>query len=409
MIELSFEDKFFQDIKNGKKTTIGKIDADLSGIKKGDTVIFFKDVGNKNDSSERISVKVKDIHKFNDVLSMLKKMKLKSILPRSKSYKDGEKVFEENYGERLKNAKFIAFTFDILDNIQIIPKVPKGTVLRVSVNSNSKEPIINFQPENEAELHMQERHKRLDKNSHMQQRHNRLDKHFMENNENSGPRIKKKKNAKSNGPQIKSKNNIANENDDNNENNSDLFGPRIKNKKDDKDSGPRIKNKKDDKDSGPRIKNKKNDNDSGPRIKNKKNDNDSGPRIKNKKDNDGNNGNHQSREFEMTIREPWFSLIENGQKQVEGRLYRGIVEEFRVNDTIRFINKWNGKEKSVIVKITKLTKYTNFGDLLFNEKLHRVLPGLPNIKCGILVYNKIYANFNEIKEFGTLAIELEVV
>jgi len=54
MIELSFEDKFFQDIKNGKKTTIGKIDADLSGIKKGDTVIFFKDVGNKNDSSERI-------------------------------------------------------------------------------------------------------------------------------------------------------------------------------------------------------------------------------------------------------------------------------------------------------------------------------------------------------------------
>ena len=383
MIELSFEDKFFQDIKNGKKTTIGKIDADLSGIKKGDTVIFFKDVGNKNDSSERISVKVKDIHKFNDVLSMLKKMKLKSILPRSKSYKDGEKVFEENYGERLKNAKFIAFTFDILDNIQIIPKVPKGTVLRVSVNSNSKEPIINFQPENEAELHMQERHKRLDKNSHMQQRHNRLDKHFMENNENSGPRIKKKKNAKSNGPQIKSKNNIANENDDNNENNSDLFGPRIKNKKDDKDSGPRIKNKK--------------------------NDNDSGPRIKNKKDNDGNNGNHQSREFEMTIREPWFSLIENGQKQVEGRLYRGIVEEFRVNDTIRFINKWNGKEKSVIVKITKLTKYTNFGDLLFNEKLHRVLPGLPNIKCGILVYNKIYANFNEIKEFGTLAIELEVV
>ena len=41
MIELAFEDAHFQDIKNGKKTTIGKIDADLQGIKKGETVVFF--------------------------------------------------------------------------------------------------------------------------------------------------------------------------------------------------------------------------------------------------------------------------------------------------------------------------------------------------------------------------------
>ena len=58
-----------------------------------------------------------------------------------------------------------------------------------------------------------------------------------------------------------------------------------------------------------------------------------------------------------------------------------------------------------------MTKYSNFGELLFNEKLYKVLPGLPNIKCGILVYNKLYKNstFDEIKKFGTLAIELAVV
>jgi ASC-1-like (ASCH) protein len=80
-----------------------------------------------------------------------------------------------------------------------------------------------------------------------------------------------------------------------------------------------------------------------------------------------------------------------------------------VNDTIRFINKWNGKEKSVTAKITKLTKYPNFGDLLFHEELYKVLPGLPNIKCGIAVYDKIYKDFNEIKEHGTLAIQLKVL
>ena len=363
MIELTFEDAHFQDIKSGKKTTIGKIDADLQGIKKGDTVIFFKDVS-KN-SSEKISVKVKDIKKFSDVPTMLKEMKLKTILPHSRTYKDGEKVFEETYGNRLKGAKFTAFTFDILGNTI---KVPKGTVLRVTANSNTNEPIINFQPENNAELHMQERHERFNRNM-------------------PGPRIKKKKNVENSGPRIKKKKNGENsgsendENDENNDDDSNVFGPRIKNKKNGEISGPRIKNKKNGEVSGPRIKNKKN----------------------------GNNSNRPSREFEITISEPWFSLIENGQKTVEGRLFKGIFTEFRVNDTIRFINRWNGKEKSVTVKITKLTRYPNFGDLLFNEKLYKVLPGLPNIKCGIVLYDRIYKDFNEIKEHGTLAIQLKVI
>ena len=361
MIELEFEDKIYQDIKNGKKITIGDIDIELSKIKKGNTVIF-KNIG--TNTSEKISVKVKDIHRFNDVSAMLKEMKLKTILPRSKSYKDGEKFFEEKYGNKLKDAKFIAFTFDILDNKLT---VPPGYVIRASINSNGKGPIINFQPENEAELHMQERHKRFNKNApsakinnedeaelHMQERHERFNK---------------------NAPSAR----INNEDED-------VFGPRIKNKKNNELAGPRIKNKKNDKFSGPRIKNKKNDEFSG-----------------------SNNSNRPARQFELTIHDPWFSLIENGQKKVEARLFKGIFTQFRVNDTIRFINKWNGIEKSVLVKITKLTKYPNFGDLLFSEQLYKVLPGIPNIKCGITVYDKIYKDFSEIKEYGTLAIELELM
>ena len=272
--------------------------------------------------------------------------------------------------------------------------------MRVSINSKSKVPIINFQPEEEAELHMQERHERLNKNA-------------------PGPRIKNKKNGKNsdsendevelnmkesherfyrNAPGPRTKNKKNNDENDENDENDDVFGPRIKNKKNDDISGPRIKNKKNDSVSGPRIKNKKN------------NDNNDLINYNNFKNiNLPNNTNHPPREFEITINEPWFSLIENGQKQVEGRLFKGIFTEFKVNDTIRFINRWNGKEKSVTVKITKLSKYPNFGDLLFHEKLHRVLPGLPNIKCGILVYNKIYSSFNEIKQHGTIAIEVKVI
>jgi len=389
MIELEFEDAHFQDIKNGKKTVIGKIDADLQGIKKGDTVIFFKDVG-KN-SSEKIIVKVKDIKKFKDIPTMLKEMKLKSILPRSKSYKDGEKVFEETYGNRLKDAKFTAFTFDILENSI---KVPKGTVLRVSINSNSKKPVINFQPENEAQLHMQERHERLNRNAPGPRIKNK------KNGEPNGPRVKTKKNGEPNGPSVKNKKNnmpneveVENEEEDENE---------IENEEENANEGPRVKNKKNgDSNEGPHVKRKKNgDSNEGPRVKRKKNgDSNEGPRVKNKK-----NGNRPPRKFEVTIREPWLSLIENGQKQVEARLFKGIFTEFKVNDTIRFINNHNGKEKSVTVKITKLTKYPNFRELLFHEKFYRVLPGYPDVKCGNVLYERIYKN--EIKEFGALAIEV---
>jgi ASC-1-like (ASCH) protein len=296
-------------------------------------------------------VKVKDIKKFTDIPTMLKEMKLKSILPRSKSYKDGEKVFEETYGNRLKDAKFTAFTFDIVENSE-----PNGPRVKNKKNGESNVPQV----------------------------------------KPNGPNVKKKKNSGPNKEENEVENEEENEEEQEEENSNN--GPNVKRKKNGDNSS-----------NGPRVKNKKNgDSNEGPRVKNKKNgDNSSnGPRVKSKK-----NGDRPPQEFELTTSEPWLSLIENGQKSVEGRLFKGIVEEFRVNDTIRFFNKMNGKEKSVKVKITKLTKYSNFGELLFNEKLYKVLPGLPNIKCGILVFNKIYNNssFNEIKQFGTLAIELQVL
>ena len=67
------------------------------------------------------------------------------------------------------------------------------------------------------------------------------------------------------------------------------------------------------------------------------------------------------------------------------------------------------QKADVIIRKYLKSKYPNFGDLLFNEKLYKVLPGLPNIKCGIVLYDRIYKDFNEIKEHGTLAIQLKVI
>jgi ASC-1-like (ASCH) protein len=452
MIELGFEDTHFQDIKNGKKTVIGKIDAELKGIKKGD-IVKLKYLGNNSNLNELIIAQIKDIKKFSDVLTMLKEMKLKTILPRSRTYKNGEKVFEETYGNKLKDAKFTAFTFDI-------QSISGPRIKNKKNEENSGPSIKNKKNDNDNDNDNDNGNDNDSSNNNGNDNGNYNDNNNNNNNKNkSGPRIKDKKNGDISGPQIKDKKNgdisgprikdkkngdvsgprikdkkngyvsgprikdKKNENydleiDEIDEINSDVFGPRIKDKKNGKVSGPRIKDKKNGNVSGPRIKDKKNgenfelynlnelENISGPRIKNKKNSNDELNSLNNL-ENININSNHPPREFELNIYEPWFSLIANGQKQVEGRLFQGIFKEFKVNDTIRFINKMNGKEKSLTVKIIKLTKYPNFGDLLFHEKLHRVLPGLPSIKCGIILYDKIYKlKFNEIKECGTLAIEI---
>lgn len=110
--------------------------------------------------------------------------------------------------------------------------------------------------------------------------------------------------------------------------------------------------------------------------------------------------------FELFVREPWITLIKSGLKEVEGRLYIGPVTEYRVGDKLILTNKVRNMIQTVPVKITKLTKYPNFGSLLFNEKRWRVLPGFPNIKTGIELYNSIYSR-KDVEKFGALAITVQ--
>ena len=281
MLELGLQEKHFEDVKNGKKTVEGRLFKEkYSNLKSGNKITFFKDLENGTRTNEKIIVKVKDVQQFNNVDSMLKEMKLKSILPRARSYNEGNKVYSNIYGNALKNGKMIAFSMEVASNN--------------SNNKNNKKP------------------------------------HVPEENNN-------KKNKK---PQVAStENKFANRN-------------------------KQIVN-----------------------ITNKSN---------------------KPRHYELYLRQPWFALMKEGLKEVEGRLYRGAVEEYRVGDVIHFIERSGGKENILETEITKLTKYPDFKSLLFHEKSYKVLPGIPNIKCGNEMYEKIY-NYKFIKQYGALAIQVKIL
>ena len=122
------------------------------------------------------------------------------------------------------------------------------------------------------------------------------------------------------------------------------------------------------------------------------------------------NDRKNKKQFELTLKDPWFTLVKSGLKKVEGRVNYGVVADIRKGDVVVFTHKVkngnNVKEEKLPVKITKVMKYPTFNELLFEEKLYKVLPGFPTIKCGKMLYEQYY-KYGTIKNFGVVALHFE--
>src|ERR1700744_4295165 len=80
--------------------------------------------------------------------------------------------------------------------------------------------------------------------------------------------------------------------------------------------------------------------------------------------------------YKIFVNEPWFTLIKNGVKKVEGRPNKGIFEKIKVGDIIIFQNKDKHTKQMKEVKTEIVTKkiYKNFEDLIEAEKIENILP-----------------------------------
>jgi len=72
--------------------------------------------------------------------------------------------------------------------------------------------------------------------------------------------------------------------------------------------------------------------------------------------------------------EPWFSLIREGIKPVEGRKNSPKYQNIRVGDPIEFTN---GKE-SFLTKVVAIRSYTSLEDYLDDVGFATALPGVAN-------------------------------
>ncbi len=107
---------------------------------------------------------------------------------------------------------------------------------------------------------------------------------------------------------------------------------------------------------------------------------------------------------EINVSEPWFSLIKNKKKKIEGRLNKGTFATLKKGDIIKFTNN----DKSFNVKIRKIVKYNTFEEYLSQEGLKRTLPNIKTIEEGCDIYYKYYTKEQE-REYKILAIYVKVI
>jgi ASC-1-like (ASCH) protein len=112
------------------------------------------------------------------------------------------------------------------------------------------------------------------------------------------------------------------------------------------------------------------------------------------------------------VQEPWFSLIQNGVKLVEGRPNKGDFAKFKKYDVVQWTNSINGKTRQCYTTVTDIKHYKTFQELLQKEGLHKVLPspgtGIKNVDDGVKIYRQWYSPEVET-EFGVIAIHLRVI
>lgn len=108
----------------------------------------------------------------------------------------------------------------------------------------------------------------------------------------------------------------------------------------------------------------------------------------------------------IEVSEPWFSLIRDGIKKVEGRKGSPTWVDIKIGDVIIS----NGKEKFKM-KIVGINKYYGENCLenyLKTEKIENVLPGIGSIEEGMKIYMSPPINWTqqELNKYGILAFQL---
>ncbi|KAJ0093642.1 hypothetical protein Patl1_26488 [Pistacia atlantica] len=101
-------------------------------------------------------------------------------------------------------------------------------------------------------------------------------------------------------------------------------------------------------------------------------------------------------DFELDVQEPFFSLIKDGLKTVEGRCAIDDYNRLRPGSMVLL-------NKCIMLEVQTVCHYASFSELLEAESPAKVLPGVKTVEEGMEIYRKFYVEEKE-RLNGVLAI-----
>jgi ASC-1-like (ASCH) protein len=113
---------------------------------------------------------------------------------------------------------------------------------------------------------------------------------------------------------------------------------------------------------------------------------------------------HEYQILTKYVQEPWFSHIKSGAKKVEGRLNKSWVSTLQKLDRI----VWSYEDSHFSTIVEDIKHYGSFKEMLEQEGIENVLPGVDTIEAGVQVYRQFYSEEDE-KKFGVVGIHLRVL
>lgn len=99
--------------------------------------------------------------------------------------------------------------------------------------------------------------------------------------------------------------------------------------------------------------------------------------------------------------EPWFSLLETGEKPVEGRKGKDKYKNLRPGDKVCF--QCTGSARSFIATVEKVDIFKTVIDYINKVSLKNALPGVTTLAEALAIYSQ-WSTDEEIQKLGFVGI-----
>jgi ASC-1-like (ASCH) protein len=97
--------------------------------------------------------------------------------------------------------------------------------------------------------------------------------------------------------------------------------------------------------------------------------------------------------------DPWFSLVRDGVKTVEGRKGTHSYKKIKVGDFLNFTNGMEG----FVAEVTDVRSYTTLEEYLEDVTVEKALPGVKTMEEALTTYRQ-WSTDEQIKAYGFLGI-----